>query len=196
MKIAFGFKAHSGWAALVALGEENGRLAVVDRHRVELADMSEGEWARQPYHAAEGLPSARARGVVQRGIATATRLALAEMKAAITRATLAGHSVAGCAVLVGSPMPAWSVEEILAVHFRMHQAEGVLYRDVLIAAARACKLPVIEVAEKKIADEAARALARSAAKLNAEVSALKAQAGAPWGKDQKEAALGAMMALR
>jgi hypothetical protein len=37
-------------------------------------------------------------------------------------------------------MPNWSTDEILAVHVRMHKAEGALFRDVLVAGARACDL--------------------------------------------------------
>ncbi len=78
-------------------------------------------------------------------------MAIAEIKAAMTRAREGGHTVIGCGVLVGTPMPAWTVDDIIAVHFRMHQAEGVLYRDVLIDAARACKLRVVKAPEKTIA---------------------------------------------
>jgi hypothetical protein len=35
MKVAFGMKAHSGWAALVVVGERDGDLVVVDRRRIE-----------------------------------------------------------------------------------------------------------------------------------------------------------------
>ncbi len=101
MRVALGFKAHSGWAALVALGRAAGDLVVVDRRRIELADPADGEWARQPYHAAEGLPSARAKAVVERGVATARRMAAAELRSAVSRAKEAGHRVIGCAVLVG-----------------------------------------------------------------------------------------------
>ena len=52
MKVAFGMKAHSGWAALVVVGTRDADFAVVDRRRIELV---EGEWAKQPYHAAEGM---------------------------------------------------------------------------------------------------------------------------------------------
>jgi hypothetical protein len=203
VRLAIGIKAHSGWAALVALGQAHpGRrrrqrdLVVADRHRMELADLSAGEWARQPYHAAEGLAPDRARDVVQRGIETARRLALAELQAAVVRAERAGHVVKTCAVLVGAPMPDWSTDEILAVHFRMHQAEGALYRDALIAASRACRLTPIELPEKRLADEASRAFRVPAARLLSEVSSLGSQVGPPWGKDQKDAALAAMMALR
>ena len=37
-------------------------------------------------------------------------------------------------------MPDWSTDEILAVHVRMHKAEGELFRDVLVAGASACDL--------------------------------------------------------
>jgi hypothetical protein len=195
MNVCLGFKAHSGWAALVALGRDKDDLHVIDRRRIELADPADGEWAKQPYHAAEGLPSARAKAIVERGIATARTMAVKEITGAITRAKEAGHAVIGCGVLVGTPMPKWSVDEILAVHFRMHQAEGVLYRDVLIDAARACKLRVVEAPAKHIGAEAERVLKRAAGKLNEQVAALKAQVGAPWGKDQKDAALAAMIGL-
>jgi hypothetical protein len=51
----------------------------------------------------------------------------------------------------------------------MHQAEGELFRDPLVAGARACDLPLTTLPGKS--------------------------AGAPWGKDQKEAAAAAFVAL-
>ena len=54
MKVAFGMKAHSGWAALVVLGTRGGDLQVVDRRRMELVEKDEESWAKRPYHAAEG----------------------------------------------------------------------------------------------------------------------------------------------
>ena len=41
MNVAFGMKAHSGWAALVALGARPGELEVVDRYRMELVERDE-----------------------------------------------------------------------------------------------------------------------------------------------------------
>ena len=58
MRIAAGFKAHSGWAALVVLGESDDGLVVVDRRRIELVDPADIDWAKQPYHAAENLSPA------------------------------------------------------------------------------------------------------------------------------------------
>src|SRR5437867_12139809 len=131
MKVAFGVKAHSGWAALVVLGTRSGELQVVDRRRMELVEKDEASWAKQPYHAAERLTAGDARDLVRRGLAKARRIAVREMRTTVKRAREAGHEVTACAVLVVDPMPDWRVDEILAVHCRMHKAEGALFRDGL-----------------------------------------------------------------
>ena len=192
MKVAYGLKAHSGWAALVALGKVEGEFVVVDRRRVELV---EEEWARQPYHAAEELETDEARKVVKGGIDAAYRIANREMCAGLERERKRKNEVAACAVLVGNPMPKWSVEQILAVHFRMHQAEGVLFRDALINAAQKCSIKVIEVPEKTLLSYASEALRTPAADLLRTIAAIGKSIGPPWGKDQKDAVLAAMIAL-
>jgi hypothetical protein len=64
------------------------------------------------------------------------------MRAALSRSHELGHEIVACAVLVPDPMPDWSTDEILAVHFRMHKAEGVLFPDVLVRGAAAqCMTP-------------------------------------------------------
>ena len=47
MKVAFGVKAHSGWAALVVLGTVSGEHQVVARRRMELV-AKETEGGKQP----------------------------------------------------------------------------------------------------------------------------------------------------
>lgn len=189
---AFGFKAHSGWAALVVLGKRGGDLEVLERHRMELV---EEEWAKQPYHAAEELKPAEARKVVKRGIEAAKRIALREMRSAVERTRESGFEVRACGLLVGNPMPDWSVDEILAVHFRMHKAEGVLFRDVLAKAADGCDLTLVAIPEKSLFEHAETALKTSASSLSQQIAALGKSVGAPWGRDQKEATLAAMIAL-
>jgi len=196
MKVAFGIKAHSGWAALVVLGKRSGELEVVDRSRLELVEKEEASWAKQPYHAAENLNANDARDLVKRGIAAARRLAIREMRTAVKRAREAGHEVAACAILMGNPMPDWSVDEILSVHFRMHKAEGVLFRDALAEAAGSCDLKLVRVPEKELDEQAERALATSVASLRKTIASLGKSVGPPWGKDQKDAALAAMIALQ
>src|SRR5687767_947022 len=121
MKVAFGIKAHSGWAVLVGLGMRNGELEIVERIRLELVAPEAVSWAKQPYHAAEELNARDARSLVNRAINSARRIAVREMRKTQKRMEQAGHDLIACVVLVGEPMPDWTVAEILAVHFRMHQ---------------------------------------------------------------------------
>jgi len=192
MKIAFGLKAHSGWAALLVLGFDGGNFEVVERRRVELV---EENWQKQPYHEAEELELREAEMLVKRGVQAAHRNAIREIRAAIKRAERNGHSIVGCAVLMGEPMPDWSVAQILAVHFRMHKAEGVLFREALAKAATKCDLPFVLVPEKQLYDYAVRTLSTPLGQLTKRIAGLGREIGPPWGKDQKEAALAAMIAL-
>jgi hypothetical protein len=113
----------------------------------------------------------------------------------VQRCERAGHEVCGCGVLAGSGMPAWSTDEILAVHFRMHKAEGELFRDALIAAAQACGLALTTLPDKSALEAAVGALGSGRAALDDALAVLGKAAGAPWGKDQKEAAAAALVAL-
>jgi len=187
MRIAAGFKAHSGWAALVVIGESDDGLVVVDRRRIELVDPADIDWAKQPYHAAENLSPAKARQLIERATAAAKRIALKEMRAFIKRSHDAGHEIAGCAVLVGSPMPDWTIKQIRSVHVRMHKAEGVLFPAALIRAAADCDVKVVATPEKALAANA---------DTTRTIAALGKSAGPPWGKDQKSAVLAAMTVLK
>ncbi len=164
---------------------------MVERSRIELVEEA---WAKQPYHAAEELKPAEAARVVKRGIDAAKRIALREMRACVKRTRASGFEIRGCGLLVGAPMPDWTVGEILAVHFRMHKAEGVLFREVLAEAAEACDVKLVAIPEKLLLEHAEAALATTASSLQ-QIAALGKSAGPPWAKDQKDAALAAMIAL-
>jgi hypothetical protein len=193
MKVALGLKAHSGWAVLVVIGSAGNEFHVIDRRRIELVDEV---WAKQPYHAAEGLEQKEARDLVKLGTRSAYRIARREINLATKRLREQHHEIIACAVLVANPMPAWSTEEILAVHFRMHKAEGVLFPDALARAAVECQLNLIAISEKQLNEQAEKSLATPLSGVMKEVIALGKVVGAPWGKDQKNAALAAIIALR
>lgn len=193
MRVAIGTKAHSGWAALVVVGEGNGGYVIVDRRRIELVEEA---WQKQPYHAAENLTPAVARDLVKRGVAVAHRITLSELRAAVKRERERKNDVIACAVLSGEPMPGWSVDEILSVHFRMHKAEGILFREALARATKACKLDLAAISEKHLMTEAEKALGVPSSEIAARIAELGKAVGPPWGKDQKDAALAAMIALK
>src|SRR5882672_4306075 len=104
MRIAFGLKARTGRAALVAVAGDVDEPQLIERSQIQL--LPDGEWA--PYHAAEGLAPADARESVRRSIASAHRLATIGIREAARRFAEAGHDLCGCAVLVGTGMPNWS----------------------------------------------------------------------------------------
>jgi len=195
-QVAFGLKAHSGWAALVALRERGRALEIVERRRLALIDAKDATWAGQPYHAAEGLDLADAEDIVRRAIGSAHAHAKQTLGAALADRRASGDEVVGCGVLLGAGMPGWSVAEVLAVHMRMHKAEGELFRDALVQAATRLGLPVTGVREKELEVLAGKALRLPAEERSSRLSEAGRRAGPPWARDQKDAALVAWIALR
>ncbi len=191
----FGLKAYSGWAALVVVGASDGEVTIVERRRMELVDQV---WVTHPYHAADmrELKSEPARRLVERGIARARRVTAREMRAALLREQERGNEAIACAVLVGSAMPDWSVADILAVHIRMHMAEGQLFQDALIRAAQAGGIRPVAIPEKSLMQQAEQVFGSPASELQERLAALRKIVGPPWGQDQRDATLAALIALQ
>jgi len=83
----------------------------------------------------------------------------------------------------------------MKVAYGLKAAEGVLFRDALVHAARTCELEVIEVPEKTLLSYAEKRLKTPGADLTQTIASIGKLAGPPWGKDQKDAALAALVAL-
>ena len=192
MRAALGMKARTGRAIFVVLAGSRAAPLFVERSEVKL--LPEGAFA--PYHAAESLEPAAARASVKRDIAAAHRLAEGAIRDVRKRVEKGGHQLAAAGLLVGNRTPEWTTDEIIAVHVRMHMAEGVLFRDVLEVGAKACGLPLSTLPDKTAIDDAAKQLGLTRAKLDALLAALGKAAGAPWGAHQTEAAAAALVALR
>ncbi len=73
-QVALGFRAHSGWTALVAIALEEGSPHVLLRERAHLVKTFTYEF-RQPYHTAKVRSSAEARDFVLRVRSEARSLA-------------------------------------------------------------------------------------------------------------------------
>ena len=172
MNISLGIRTHSGWAAIVAAGQHEGEWTIIARERLSMVDDA---YAKAPYHAAENLSPEEARSLVDSAFTHIREVSYRNLRALVTRLHDSGHSIQGCAVLTGAPMPAWTTDEILAVHFRMHKAEGVLFQQQALRAAEDCGLTAIAVPEKQLKIDAAF------------MAALGKKFGPPWGADQKSA---------
>ena len=191
-KAALAFKPRTGRAVMVVLAEDSGGVRVVDRAEVPL--LPPGEMA--PYHAAEGLEPEAADRHVKAAIGRAQAMARSAVREAAKRCVAAGHDLRGCAVLIGTGMPEWTTGEILAVHVRMHKAEGEMFRGILVEASRACGMEPTILPDKTALEAAAKKLGVTRARLDAELAALGKAAGPPWRQYEREAAAAALVVLK
>ena len=191
-RAAFGFRAHSGWAALVIVTVSAGTITVLGRHRIELIDRDR---PKQPFHAAEGLPLKQAEAIVRRSVERARRLAYAALRAVITDLETQGYTVIASGLLRSAARPLPALEEILESHALIHTAEGELFREALSHASEACGLPVTSVKERELFTRASTIVGIGDDDLKRRLTELGRQLGPPWREDQKLATLVAWLAL-
>jgi len=170
-----GFRAHSGWAAMVAVA---GGKAVL-RGRVEMSSGA-GFYARQPYHAAEEMTLSDAEAFLRQTEKAAIEMAAAQIGDVIARL----GTMKGAAVLLGSARPLPELAKILAAHPLIHTAEGVFYRDVLLRACQTIKLPVTGIREAEVLQRCGVS--------QEQLTAMGKLLGRPWTQDEKLSAAAAL----
>ena len=131
----------------------------------------------QPYHAAAGLDIRAANALIAR-----VELAAEDAAEAGLRALTGGlhGAVPAVAVVVKPVSLPDDVASVIRSHPRMHAAEGVLYREAVLAAARRCGWPTVAMDEASLpaSDEALAVIGRDA--------------GRPWRRIEKCAARAAL----
>jgi hypothetical protein len=199
-RVALGFRAHSGWAVMVAV---TGPMAtptaltasmVIERLRVPLVEEGTAGPA-QPYHAARELNLDQARQLIERCADEATRLAQSAVRGAMERMRTNTREVASCGILLASGRPLPALPEVLFSHSLVHTAEGELFRHALRQAGESCGLRVTGVKERDLYPRAAEMLGSSAERLRSHVDGLGRSLGPPWRQDEKYAALAGWLAL-
>jgi hypothetical protein len=188
---ALGLRAHSGWAALVAVAGPAAEPTAVVRRRVVLSERT----PRQPFHAAEGLPFGAAEDLIRRSTDEAADLAERAVREAVAELRARDHEPVASGLLLARGRPLPGLRDVLASHALIHTAEGELFRDVLRLASRRCGLRLVEVGERELEDRCARSLRRSATELRQRVAEWGQTLGPPWTQDEKRAALVAWLAL-
>ena len=188
-RVALGFRAHSGWAAMVALRDPVAAPLVVQRRRVELMDRGTSLCAAQPYHAAEKMVLDEARTFLTECEEVAGALAEKAVRDAVAELAAKGYTVAGASILMGSGRPAKSLEATLASHTMIHTAEGDFFRHALHTACDCCGLAVSPIKEKQAWDRAANILPISREDLQCRIAELGKSVGPPWRQDEKLCAL-------
>lgn len=194
LRAALGLRAHSGWAALVAVAGAARKPAVVERRRLQTADPAI-PGSKQPYHAAEGWELTKATKYLQRCTARSRLLARQALRSVINALKKRGYEVVGCGVLLGSGRSLPELAGILASHPLIHTAEGQMFRDVLVHAGRRCRLPVTGIKERELFAQAASRLRLPVRTLQRRIAEMGQDLGPPWTQDQKLAALVGWLAL-
>jgi len=193
-RAALGFRAHSGWAALVAVAGPERVPDVVLRGRVELCEHRTRSEA-QPYHAAAEMKLAEAEAFLARCAATSSGMARQSIAATVAALAEKGCSVVSACVLLGSGRAATGLAATLASHPMIHTAEGVFFRHVLRQGCESCGLAVSGVKERELLDQAEETVGFSREEIRRWAGEWGKRLGPPWRQDEKLAAIAAWRAL-
>jgi hypothetical protein len=193
-RVAIGFRAHSGWTALVALCLEKGEPVVLRRERLPLVAEFTYKF-RQPYHTAEKMPREKGRSFITQVSAEARRLSYRGLRGLQADLADEGHSLSACGLLLASSRPLPGLDSILASHALIHTADGELFREALAHASTKCGLAPLKIKEKELLVRATQTLRLSEPALLRCLTELGRPVGSPWSQDEKYAALVAWMSL-
>jgi hypothetical protein len=190
VELAWGCKPHSGWAVAVLAGGSPTEPLVLDRRRVQLCPDA---LPRQAYHAAQGLPQVEAAALVAEVHTAVEALTRAVVDELARVARLHGDLVA--VAVVGHPRGLPELDIVLRNHSLLHAAEGELYRAALDDAVAALGVTVCAAPSTHTIAAAATTLGTSRDALTVRLTALRADLGAPWRADHRDATAAALMAL-
>src|SRR5215469_10824438 len=149
VRSAIGIRAHSGWAAVVAVAQNGRNIDVLDRRRISVIE-AKGPRANQPYHYAKMLALDEAQVHLAHCEKTAIRLAVDGLKKLTAMLGGARYEVDGCVILQASGRALPELPQILASHAMIHTAEGQFFRNVFASACQQLKVPVERIREKEL----------------------------------------------
>jgi hypothetical protein len=191
---AIGFRAHSGWASLVALTLIDGAPMILSRRKVHLVETFTYTF-RQPYHTGEKMPLDEAKAFISHVSAEAKRLALRAIRDLQKTLELQGYPLthSGLTLASGRPLPA--LPKILASHALIHTADGELFRHAILHASDRCGLANTTAKERDLLTDASQILRLRPAVLTRRIADLGKSLGPPWTQDEKFASMVAWLAL-
>ena len=192
--VALGFRAHSGWAAMVAVAGTPRLPEVVDRNRIDLLDRTIPGGA-QPYHAAAEMDLKLAGKLIDRCVQSARRLAGESLRSLVANLRGKGYRPMASGILLASGRPLGTLESVLASHALIHTAEGELFRDALGHASQELGLPVTRVRERDLLAEMLDKAGVSEDHVKWHLAQMGRRIGPPWRQDEKTATLAACLAL-
>lgn len=191
---ALGFRAHSGWTALVALSVSKGVPTVLARQRVHLVETFTYKF-RQPYHTAKRMAPDEGRAFVARVQSEARRLAYRAIRELQDNLQAQGYRLTRTGLVLASGRPLPRLAQILASHALIHTADGELFRGALLHASARCGFGSARVKERELPSEASRVLHLKPDDLTRRIADVGRELGPPWSQDEKFASMVAWMAL-
>jgi hypothetical protein len=186
---AIGFSVHTGWAASVLVVGPRRAPTIVDRRRIRLTD-SDDTVRAEVYHRAARLSGPAAAEFVRE-----SQDAVARRARAAVQSLLESKPLVAAGILVSAGKLPADLAAILRSHPFIHTAEGVFYREALAMAAEGCGLEVVRIPRRELPDRFASALGTDDAGARECLSAMGRAVGPPWARDQKDAAMAALVAL-
>jgi hypothetical protein len=193
-RAAIGVRMHSGWGALVAVSNNAGTVEVIERRRIAVTTLGT-PGAIQPYHFAKNLELPDAEKFLGNCLAASKHLALAAVRDVVGELRGRQYRVVGSAVVLASGRPLPALPKILASHAMIHAAEGEFFREVFSKACEGLDLSVTGIRERDLEEGVRKSFGRAATRMLRQISTLGRSLGPPWTKDQKTAALAALIVL-
>jgi len=178
LDVVLGVSTRTGSAVIIALAGTRHQPGFASRWDVQLIPP---EMEREAYHAAADLTLTEAEELIKQTEQAAEAGALAALEAAA--ASLPTHTVVAVAVVVKAVSVPASTAQVLRSHAWMHAAEGLLYREAILAAARKRGRMAHAVDAAVLTD------------LHQELAAIGRAAGRPWRRIEKDAAAAALHLL-
>lgn len=194
-RAALGFRLHTGWAALVAIAGEPGRLEVLLRRRIELLP-PDGSVPRFVYHEAAKLRASQAAELVRRAEDASQAAARIAIEDALDHLRSANCAVIAAGIPCSSRPLSKDLAAVLRSHPMIHTAEGILFQQALAWSCKSSGLAVTSARDREVWLTAAHSWGLNEATLHKQVDGLRASVGAPWGTDQKTGTAFALLALR
>jgi len=192
-RAAIGVRMHSGWGALVAVSISAGTMQVIERRRFAIA--TPGTGGNQPYHFAGNLELPEAEKFLGNCFAASKGLALAAVRDVVGELCGREYFVVGSAVLLASGRPLPTLSKILASHALIHAAEEEFFREAFSKACERLNLSVTGFRERILDECVQSTFGKMANSIRQQVSTFGRSLGPPWTKDQKTAAIAALIVL-
>lgn len=186
-----GFRPHTYWTSIVAVGGSPDQPQVLERRRCVFATGHE----RHCFHqAAEGALEG-AMALIERTRTVVQGNAAGEISALLADLQASGLAVRTAVVSAPTSKHPADLAAILASHSYIHAAEGNFYRDVVAGACETVGLTVERAPEKAMPGLVCKRLGIDAEDLDDRMKAMGAKLGAPWNEDYRLATLAAWAKL-